>query len=87
MPAFGFLLGFLLGPIGLVIVAIVQPSPARQDRLAVALGMRKCPYCAEYVRPEAIVCRYCHRDLPALGYSVDEAALDQAWKRAYPENR
>ena len=27
---------------------------------------RKCPYCAESVKMEAVVCRHCGRELPAV---------------------
>jgi hypothetical protein len=29
-------------------------------------GMRKCPSCAELVKEEAVVCRFCQRDLPPV---------------------
>ncbi len=47
----GFLGGFLCGPIGLLLA------------LASSNVLPKCPFCAERINKEAIVCPHCQRDL------------------------
>lgn len=65
----GFLIGFLFGPFGVIIAALKGPdraAAARAERAAIRQGLRKCPHCAEFVKQEASVCRFCQRDLPPI---------------------
>jgi hypothetical protein len=55
-----FFLGMLLGPFALLMVGFMpklEPEVVRVDT-------RKCPFCAEFIKPEAKVCKHCGRDLP-----------------------
>ena len=63
--------GFLCFPLAILYLAVSKPS----DETLVNSGeYRKCPFCAEVVRSEAKVCRYCNKELPDV--VVEEYAPD-----------
>ncbi len=51
-------LSLLLGPVGIV-VALMMPGRRRVGPAT----WRRCPFCAEPIRREAVVCKHCRRDL------------------------
>jgi len=57
----GFILGILLGPLGLLIAFFSTDNEIEKRRRTG--DTKKCPYCAEYVKQEAVVCKHCGRTL------------------------
>jgi len=56
----GIGLGLILGVIGWVIVALLPPADSATSPTAhVHEARRPCPYCAELIQPDAVVCRFC----------------------------
>ena len=61
-----FWLGFLLGLIGLLIVALMGDQNPKKVRLVqedLIEDQKKCKYCAEYVKKDAIFCKHCKNSI------------------------
>jgi len=63
-----FFLAVLLSPIiAFVILIIAGENREKAEEKKIDSGdFRKCPFCAELIKPEAVVCKHCGRDLPIL---------------------
>jgi len=69
-----FLIGLLFGPFGLLVAALpaAEPRAGHWGDFASEYGQlggaaeanRKCPFCAEVIKAEAVVCRFCGHNLP-----------------------
>jgi hypothetical protein len=56
--------GFLLWIVATPIAVVMGPDQEALDSEAIdRRGRRRCPHCAELVRRQAVVCRYCGRDM------------------------
>lgn len=58
--------GALLWIVAMPHALLLKPRTEALEAKALEQGGRRCPYCVEIIRLEAIVCKHCSRDVPPV---------------------
>ncbi len=71
-----FFAGLLLGPIGLIWVLVLPKNEANIAAAEIESGdSKRCPFCAETIKLEALLCKHCGKDQPP----IDVTQLKKSW--------
>jgi hypothetical protein len=67
-----FVLGFFFSFIALIAIGVVPSLDSKKSKA----GLRKCPSCAEDVKAEAKICRFCQAELPEVAQRTEASWLN-----------
>jgi hypothetical protein len=79
-----WIFGAALFIVALPMAIVLKPN---EDRMEASGELRRCPHCAEMIRPQAVVCRYCGRDVspvPVAAQSLRGRVLE--WTFEHPNS-
>ena len=82
-----FVIGFLLAPLGIVLALVIKKDNQTLESKAIALGtQKKCPFCAELIKNEAIICKHCNREQTEHNASMQRDNSQKALLNAIADN-
>jgi hypothetical protein len=81
-----YLYGLLLWIVAIIHSLVIKPTTSSQRLRLASEGYRTCPFCDEMIRPGAVVCRYCGRELsdsdPRDDWNLDaDETAERAWRQ------
>lgn len=63
----GFALGFLFGLLGIVVALFIPPDKdVIEQKKYISGQLARCPYCKEYIKKDAVICKHCHHTIEHL---------------------